>query len=118
MSDDKAEAPLGDLLGEELRKKLELEHGEVVAVQTKAGVAAFRVFKKGEYDRYNRALMDEKTRADAFSLLVRTCVVHPDATTFTAWVDKYPAIVTTCISHVLELGGLNAEAEAKKYGSA
>lgn len=118
MADDKSGAPLGDLLGEELRKKLEADHGEIVAVQTKPGVAAFRVFKKAEYDRYNRALMDEKTRADAFSLLVRTCVVHPEASNFNAWVDKYPAIVTTCISHVLELGGLNAEAEAKKYGSA
>lgn len=118
MTDEKSEAPLGDLLGEELRKKLEADHGEIVAVQTKSGVAAFRVFTKGEYDAYNKILIDEKRRPEAFGLLVRTCVVHPDKATFNAWVDKYPAIVTTCISHVLELGGLNAEAEAKKYGSA
>lgn len=118
MADDKSEAPIGDLLGEELRKKLESEHGEIVAVQTKAGVAAFRVFKKAEYDRYNRLFFDEKTRSQSFEVIVKACCVHPDPPTFTAWVDKRPGIVTTCLNHVMDLGGVSTDAESKKYGSA
>jgi hypothetical protein len=108
----------GDFLAEELAKKLTADHGECIAVRTKAGVAAFRIFKKAEYDRFNRLLGDEKTRAQAFEMLVFACVVHPVPDVFRSWVERYPAIVTTCINPLLEFGGTSAEVETKKYGSA
>jgi hypothetical protein len=110
-------APLGDLLPKELREKLEAAHGEIVAVETKAGVAAFKVFNAAAYDRYNKMIFDEKQRPMAFRALVLTCCVHPESALFQQWLDKYPGITQTCLAHVLELGGVNAEAEAKKYGS-
>ena len=120
MADEKegTGAPLGDLLPKETREKLEAAHGEIVAVETKCGVAAFRVFKGPEYDRYNKMIFDEKQRPTAFRALVATCCVYPEGATFQAWLDRYPGITQTCLNHVLELGGVNAEAEAKKYGSA
>lgn len=115
--DAKVEAGL-DLLPKEVRAKLESEHGEIVAVQTKAGVAAFRVFRGGDYDLFNKRILDDKQRGSAAKPLVLSCVVYPDPQTFLAWCDKYPGIVTTCLNPVLELGGVNSEAETKKYGSA
>ena len=107
-----------DLLTGEQRAKLEAEHGEILAVKTRSGVAVFRVFSRQEYQAYNAQLIDEKKRAGAFSALVNTCVVQPSKEEFTRWLDKYPGIVTTCINPLLEFGGFSTEAATKKYGSA
>src|SRR3990167_8239033 len=95
--------PMTDILPAETAQALEKKHGEVVAVQTKAGVAAFRVFTGPEYDRYNSAIFDEKKRTSAFKTLLCSCVVLPDPTVFLGWVDRYPGIIQTCLPHVLEL---------------
>lgn len=107
-----------DLLPKEIREKLEAAHGEIVAVETRAGVAAFRIFKRAEFQRYQQMLFDDKQKSAATDQLVLTCCVHPDRNTFLGWLDKYPAIASSCASAVLDLGGYKAEAESKKYGTA
>jgi hypothetical protein len=118
LSLDGGPAAIVELLSESERKALEEKHGEVTAVKTKAGVAVFRRFTRGEYALYNKYLFDEKTRPQAFEALVSTCVVQPEASAFQAWLNKYPGITQTCLNAVLELGGVDTEAQTKKYGTA
>jgi hypothetical protein len=116
---DKGEFSEGeDLLPEGVRAKLTADHGEVMAVKTRAGVAAFRVFKSQEYARYSDMIMNEKQRGQAGRSLVLSCCVYPDKQTFLAWLDKYPAIELTCTPPLLKFGGFEAEATQKNYGSA
>ena len=106
-----------ELLSEKEREELEAKYGEITAVKTKSGVAVFRCFKRAEYARYNKLLFEEKTRPQAFEALVCACVVKPDAATFQGWLDKYAGITQTCLNAVLELGGVDADAQTKKYGT-
>lgn len=107
-----------DLLPEGVRAKLVAEHGEVLAVKTRAGVAAFRVFKGPEYARYSDMILDEKKRGSASKQLVLSCCVYPDKPTFLSWLDKYPAIELTCMPPLLKFGGFEVEATQKNYGNA
>ena len=116
MSDNGSEHD--ELLGAELRKKLEAEHGEVIAVKTRGGVAAFKVLTGGDYDRYTDLFMEPKTRRQAMKHAVLAARVYPDVGTFQSWVDKYPGIVMTCFNPVVEFAGVETEAATKKYGSA
>jgi hypothetical protein len=118
MSNESGSEQPDELLGTELCQRLEKEHGEILAIKTRAGVAAFKVFSKGDYDRYTDLLMKEGTRAKAFSHIVFASRIHPEAQVFMGWVDKYPGIITTCANPVLEFGGVDTEATTKKYGSA
>ncbi len=115
LSDD---VKIEELLSEKEREELESKYGELTAVKTKAGVAVFRCFKRAEYARYNKLLFEDKTRPQAFEALVCACVIKPSAEIFQGWLDKYPAITETCLNHVLELGGADKDAAAKKYGTA
>lgn len=109
------EASVDELLTADESQKLASLHGEVAAVKTRRGVAVFRSPTDAEYGRYNALLFDEKTRANAFKALVKTCVVKPSRETFEDWVSKSPGIVQTCLSAVLELAGVDADAQTKKY---
>lgn len=106
---------LGDLLTDAEVTKLRGEHGEITAVKTKRGVAAFRSPSRAEYARYNALLFDEKTRAKAFEALVCQCVVLPTRATFEGWLEKAPGITQTCLDAVLKLAGVDTEAQTKKY---
>ena len=118
MSNESGSEQPDELLAKELRDKLEKEHGEILAIKTRAGVVVFKVFSKGDYDRYTDLLMKEGTRAKAFSHIVFASRIHPEAQAFMNWVDKYPGIITTCANPVLEFGGVETEAATKKYVSA
>jgi hypothetical protein len=109
------EISVDELLTVDEAQKLAAQHGEVAAVKTKCGVAAFRSPTDAEYGRYNALLFDEKTRANAFKALVKTCVVKPSRETFEGWVAKSPGIVQTCLNAVLELAGVDTDAQTKKY---
>lgn len=106
---------LGELLSDAEVAKLKSEHGEITAVKTKRGVAAFRAPLRAEYARYNALLFDEKTRAKAFEALVCQCVVLPSRQTFESWLEKAPGITQTCLDAVLGLAGVDTEAQTKKY---
>ncbi len=113
-----AESETLDLLPEELRKKLEATHGEIVAVKTKAGVAVFRLCKEPELERYQDLQGNKATSNKSASLFVKTLVVHPDKKVFEAWVSKYPGIAITCLNPVLAFCGVEVDAEKKEYGNA
>lgn len=106
-----------DLLDPKERAALEAVHGPVVAVKTLAGVFAFRIARRQEYDRYNSLLFNEKTRPKAGEALCLMCVVWPNQAAFNAGVDRFPAIVTTCANPLLEHCGLDTEAAVGKSGS-
>jgi hypothetical protein len=89
-----------------------------VAVRTKGGVAVFRSCTRQEYARYNSMIFDEKKRPQAFEALVSTCIVKPDSKTFGSWLDKSPGITETCLNAVLELSGVERDAQTKKYSTA
>lgn len=105
----------GDLLPAGKAKELQDKYGEIAVVKTVLGPVAFRSCKRAEYERYNSLLFDDKKRPKAFESLVKTCVVYPDANTFESYLDKKPGIVSTCLNAVLELSGVETEAETKKY---
>ena len=111
-------AALDELLTEAEAKALREKHGEIAAVNTKRGVAAFRSPTRAEYARYNSLIFDEKKRPNAFEALVSTCVVKPDAKTFQTWLDSSPGITETCLNIVLELAGVERDAQTKKYSPA
>jgi hypothetical protein len=85
------------------------EHGDVVAVQTKAGPAVFRVFKRQEYQRFNSMLTDDKKKHMALEYIVQACVVYPAHAEFDAMVARRPGIVASCANAVLEHGGVDGE---------
>lgn len=113
-------SPLPSLLPKEVFDDLKAKYGEVVAVETKAGVFAFRPARRAEYDRFNSMLYNEKQRSKASEFLVRTCVVYPGVdqaaavAALDAAIDRYPGIIVTCGNPLTELCGLDAEANTGK----
>lgn len=99
---------------EELIDKLKGEHGEVVAILTRKGMAVFRGLKKAEHARYMSTLINEATRSTAAEMVVLMTVVQPSREVFASWIEEKPAIVTTCSGPVMELSGLDTEATTKK----
>ncbi len=106
-----------ELLDPKVRAALEEKYGPVVAVKTIAGVFAFRVARRQEYDRYSALLFNEKTRPKAGETLCLMCCVHPSADSFNAGLDRFPGISTTCINPLLEHCGFDTEAAVGKSGS-
>ena len=107
-----------DLLSTAEARDLRAKHNEIVAVKTKCGVAVFRSCTRQEYARYNSMIFDEKKRAQAFEGLVGLCVIKPDSKTFQSWLDRAPGITETCVTAVLELSGVERDAQTKKYSPA
>lgn|ERR1700744_105117 len=105
-------------LTEEHISALEKEHGEIVVVKTKCGPCAFRVPRRAEYNRYKATLFKEATRSIAPEMLVTMTVVYPSAKDFESYINKAPGIVETCTPAVLELAGVDGEAEVKKSETA
>jgi hypothetical protein len=106
-----------DKIPEEKLAELKAKHGDVVVVDTKCGDCAFRGANKGEYDRYQALLFKEATRPKAGETLVLATLVYPDSATFAGYVQKFPGVVTTCTSPVLELSGVDGDADVKKHES-
>ncbi len=102
---------------EEKIQALKEQHGEVVSVETKAGVCVFKACTKADHDRYQSLLFEQKTRSKASEVLVTSCVVYPTKDEFRTAAEKYPFIITTCYTAVSELGGFEADPEVKKFVS-
>ncbi len=116
---DLEQAPTVEVLPQATLDALAKEHGrDVVAVQTKAGPAAFRVFKRPEYARFNGMLGDDKTKAAALEYIVRATVVYPSGPDFDAMIDRYPGIIASCANEVLVLGGVEGDPAVGKSSSA
>lgn len=98
-----------EVLPAKLMLELEGKHGPVVAVKTAAGPAAFRVFTRQEYARFNSMLVDDKQKSRALEFIALACCVHPDRDQFNAMVDRKPGIIASCANAVLEHGGVDGE---------
>lgn len=79
-----------DLLGDELRSELESAHGEVVAVDVKGIVLAFRLPTRPETKRYRQLISDGKHHADEeLEKLLGACCVHPSREKFAEVMERY-----------------------------
>lgn len=107
-----------ELISEAEAQQLRAKHGEFTVVKTKQGVVALRCPSRAEYQRYNALIFDEKKRPQAFEALVTTCIVKPDSKTYLSWLEKSPGITETCLNAVLELAGVEKDAQTKKYSPA
>lgn len=112
------EKPIVEVLPPQLMAELEKKHGEIVAVRTAAGPAAFRVFKRQEYQRFNQMLVDDKKKHMALEFIALACCVYPDQPQFQAMVDRKPGIIASCANAVLEHGGVDGEPVVGKSPSA
>lgn len=106
-----------DRIPEEKLAELRAKHSDVVVVDTKFGDCVFRSPNRSEYERWQSILFKESSRSKASVVLCTMTLVYPDAATFNAYADKAPGIFTTCASPILELAGVDGEAEVKKYES-
>lgn len=104
-----------ELITETEARQLREKHGEFTVVKTKCGVVALRCPSRAEYTRYNSLIFDEKKRPQAFEALVTTCIIKPDSKTYLSWLEKAPGITETCLNAVLELAGVEKDAQTKKY---
>jgi hypothetical protein len=64
-----------------------------------------------QWRRFKGCITDEKKRADAFEVLLRDCVVFPDAAGLEAILDRMPALAETFGDAVAELAGAGLEVE-------
>ncbi len=95
--------------------KLEEEHGELVALSTKAGSCVFRVPKGAEYDRFLGGLLgdNKEGKVKASKILATTCVVYPDRETFGSYTSRYPGIPSACTKPINKLMGGELVARGK-----
>lgn len=94
---------------------LETAHGEIVVCNTKAGVAAFRVPKGPEYERFLGGLLgDQKdAKVKAGKILAVACCVFPERPVFQSWVERYPGIPSACTKPLNKLMGGELAARGK-----
>lgn len=88
--------------------------GEVVAIMTACGPAAFRGPTAAEYTRFKAMAQNANDRVSASKALCLMCVLAPTREVFGTWVDKKPGIVDVVDDHVLALAGFDKQAEVKK----
>jgi hypothetical protein len=87
-------------------------------IDTAAGVVVCVNPSRAQYTFFKSGLWsDDKTEnAKAHELLLRACVVHPDAATFAKWLDEYPGIDTDrdVVSELKILTGSAKDSHQKK----
>lgn len=69
---------------------------------------------RATYKRFRSMVADQAKRADAPEALVRDCVVYPDRDGFNALLERHPALGDVFAAKLLDIAGMNSEAEAKK----
>lgn len=88
--------------------------GEVVAVMTACGPAAFRGPTSAEYTRVKAMAQNPNDRVAASKALCLMCVVSPAREVFGTWLDRKPGIVDVVDDHIFELAGIDKQAAVKK----
>lgn len=88
--------------------------GEVVAIMTACGPAAFRGPTAAEYVRIKSMAQNANDRASASKALCLMCVLFPTREVFGSWLDKKPGIVDVVDDHIFELAGIDKSAAVKK----
>ena len=84
-----------DLLGEK-RAALEEAHGEIVAIEVKKTVLAFRLPTRIEARRYRQTIARGKTENDdEMEKLLAACCVQPGREGFMTFMDRYPMSLTS-----------------------
>jgi hypothetical protein len=89
-------------------------NGEVVAVMTVMGPAAFRGPTSSEYARVKAMAQNPADRFATAKTLCLICVLSPERSVFAAWIEKKPGIPDICDDHIYELAGIDKSAAVKK----
>jgi hypothetical protein len=110
-----AEPKLEDILPTGVRAELEAKHGEILAVRTKAGPAAFIGPTRAQYKRHLAVIGEDKTRGERIEEFVTALCVWPDKTQFSGMLDKKPGIALTVYGAITSFAGLEDEKTTKKY---
>lgn len=105
---------MSEKISDEQFADLEAKYGEIVEVNTVLGPCIFKRPARADYQRYLSYLFDEKKRASAQEILVRSCVVSPNKETFGQMLDVAPGIAVTCSGPCLELAGQSGEPEVAR----
>jgi hypothetical protein len=94
-------------------KLIEIREKHPKAVALSAGGESVVVVPPGrtQWRRFKKAITDDAKRADAFEILLRDCVVYPDAQGLEAILDRMPALAETFGDAVAELAGAGLEVE-------
>lgn len=92
-------------------EKVKAEHPRAV-VLTAGGVSVAVVPPTRQiWRRFKTFVTDEKRRSDAYEVLLRDCLVHPDAAGLESILDQRPALAETFGAEVAELAGAGLEVE-------
>jgi hypothetical protein len=110
-----ADEKLDDILPPGKRAELEEKYGEILAIRTKAGPAAFKGPSRVQYRRHLSQVSDEKMRGERIDQFVIELNVFPGQVEFSAMLDRKPGIAVTCYSAILAFAGLEDDKETKKY---
>lgn len=99
---------------DELKEKLKAQHGDIYSVSAPSGeMVVVRMPDRALWKRFRSHMADERRRIDALENLVRGCVVHPDAPTFDAMLEKKPGLAETFGAAVVDLAGMAQDSEKK-----
>ena len=104
------------MLSQEQLQELEAQHGRIAHVRSRTEGEWEIVLKKpkrSDYKMYRTQSSNPRDLLDAQEILVRKMLVFPDADTFAAMLEEYPAIPEACTMAVVNLTGMAVAADSK-----
>lgn len=105
-----------EILSESKKAELEAKHGEIIAVQTKAGAAAFIGPTRTQYRSHlTKMANDDKNRPQNIEAFILALCVHPSKEELNDMIERKPGIAPTCYNAILEFAGIEEEKHTKKY---
>lgn len=81
---------------------LKNQHGMVFRYTIDGQTLLFRRAKRADYRRFKTEAMDDKRRALATENLAAACLLQPDADTYEALLERYPAVPERVASDILD----------------
>jgi hypothetical protein len=105
-----------EILSKEKKAELEAKHGEIIAVQTKAGPAAFIGPTRTQYRSHlTKMANDDKNRPQNIEAFVIALCIYPSKEELNEMIERKPGIAPTCYNAILEFAGIEEEKHTKKY---
>jgi hypothetical protein len=92
-------------------KEVREKHPKAVVLTAGGETVAVIPPTRAIWRRFKLCVTDERKRADAFEVLLRDCVVHPDAKGLEEILERRPALAETFGDAVAELAGAGLEVE-------
>lgn len=94
--------------------KLENPDKELHKITSKGNEIIVRCPTQPEYQRFVQLAGEPKTKYAALAGLVRSCTIHPKGSELEKLISIQPGVVVTFANKLLEIAGVEEEAEAEK----